>query len=467
MRIRINLIIVAILIIVNAFPCFIYGQDILSIDDCIEIALKHNSLYRNTKERENIAKSQVLSSYSPILPKMNFGVNGNHSYSGPYTSEYQTPVYQYDNDGKPVLDSQGNQVVEKYVKTLSKSEPHSNNAYSAGVSFNQLIYDGGRWWNRIRSQNSNLSARSYDTELSRLNTITLVKQSYYELLKAQNQLIVYKEAIKLAEEQLKRSESRYEVGSVAEIDVLSSQVDLNEQKINLLSQQRAVEEARNNLNTVMGQGINEPLMIYEDSTVTPFSKSIEDVLRLAERSNLSIKTAEVEVTRSRLQYKIAKGSLLPTINANFGYSRSNPNFDLIYQTLNQNYSWRYGLSLSLPIFDGFKTKSDIQSSHSNVKITEENVVDAKRNVLKNVKNYYVELVNNLDLIKMLKVNLIAAEKNVELAQERYSVGAGTLLETITARVQYTTARIWLVRAIYDVKIARAKLEGAVGVEEID
>ena len=75
---------------------------------------------------------------------------------------------------------------------------------------------------------------------------------------------------------------------------------------------------------------------------------------------------------------------------------------------------------------------------------EENVVDAKRNVFKDVKNYYVEL-----------------------AQKRYSVGAGTLLETINARVKYTTARIGLVRAIYNVKIARAKLEGAVGVEAID
>lgn len=467
MKLRLYYNICYLLIICLMFPISGYAQNIFSLDDCIKLALENSSQYKIAQSREKMAESQVLSAYSNFLPQLHLSGGGSQQHLGALTREYNTAVYKYDENNIPVLDADGKPVVERYVKTLNETEPQVRNNFDVGFSYNQLLYDGGQWWNRIKTQNSYRGARTHDTEAARQNTIALVKQYYYELLKAQNQIIVLEEAVMLAKEQLKRSQSRYEIGYVAEIDVLRSQVNLNEQKIVLISQQKEVELAQSNLNAVMGRRIDEPIVILEDSSIGVLDASLKDILKIAELNNPNIKAAQEEHQTAQYSYKVAKGALLPTIRANFNYSRFNPNVERIYRDINQNYQWSYRLSVSLPIFDGLRTKSNIDYEYSNIKIAEEYLVDAKREVFKYAKKYYMELVNNLDKIKMLKENLTVAEKNVQLAQERYNVGSGTLLETIDAQVSFTRSRIQLVRAIYDAKIARAQLEGVIGVEELN
>ena len=443
-------------------PC--KGQEILSLNNCISMALKSNSQYLNAQSREEIANAQVLSSYARFLPSLSFNVGGNSQHQGSLTREYNTAVYKYDENGRPVMVDE-KPVVEKYVKTLNSTDPQIRNNFSIGTSIDQVIYDGGRWWNQMRKQYSNQTAREYDTETARLNTITNVQQYYYELLKAQNQLIVLEEAVKLAEEQLNSSNARFETGSVAEIDVLRSQVNLNNQKIQLFTQQNMAEISRANLNTIMGRDSNLPLIITEDSTITENVISLNEALKLAEFNNPSIKSAEEDVERAHYSYKYAKGSLLPTIAMSLNYSRSNPNVQLVYQQINRNYQWTYGLSFSMPFFDGLKTKSDIQTEAYNLKIAEENLTDVKRTVFSNTQEYLLKLSNNLKKINMLKENLTVAEENVRLTRERYNVGVGTLLETIDAQSSYTRSRIDFVASIYDAKILQAQLEGIFGTKD--
>jgi len=462
MKSLLQLKIIIFLIIYLFFPVLSLAQNISSLEDCINIALKNNNQYRNSQNREKIAGSQVLATYSRFLPQVSFGFGGSQQHLGSLTRYYNTAVYKYDENGKPVTDESGRPIVERYVKTLNETEPQIRNNFDIGMSVSQLIFDGGQWWNNLRKQNSNKNARTFETEAMRLGIINTVKRSYYELLKAQNQLIVLEDAVELAEEQLRNSKTRFEVGFVAEIDVLRAQVNLNNQRIQLFTQQNEVEIARINLNTVIGLEPNNPLIILEDSTIDKTTISIEEALIRAERNNPYIKMAQEDIDKNIYSHRAAKGTLLPTISANLSYSRSNPDIQLIYRNFNRNYSWSYNFDFSLPIFNGFKTKSDIQLESLNLKIAEEDLINIKRTVLSNVQQYHIRLINNLDKIKMLQENLLVAEENVRLAQERYRVGSGTLLETIDAQVSYTQSRIDLIRAIYDAKIAQAQLEGELG-----
>ena len=458
---------ISFLLIINLlFQFSSRAQDVLSLEDCINIAMQNNSRYKNTQNRQEIAESQVLSAYSQILPKLSFGLGGSQQHLGSLTRFYNTAVYKYGEDGKPVADESGNPIVERYVKTLNETDPQIRNNFNMGLNFSQLIYDGGQWWNRLRTQNSNKEARIYETEISRLNTVTDVKRYYYELLKAQNQLIVLEESVQLALGQLNSSQTRYEIGDVIEIDVLRSKVNYNDQKIQFITQKNEVNIARADLNAIMGRHIYSPLIISEDSTINDVPVSLQEVFRFAERNNPSIKMVQKEIDRAYYSYKSAKGAFLPTLAANLSYSRFNPDMQLVYRDFNRNYSWTYGLSFSFPIFDGLKTKSDIQYGYYNLKIAEENFSDTERTVIKGAEQYYQYLKSNLDKIKLLKENLIAAEENVRLASELYNVGSGTLLETIDAQVSFTRSRILLVRAIYDAKISLAQLEGLLGVESI-
>lgn len=445
-------------------PVSISAQKILSLEECVTIALKNNSQYKNALNREKVADSQILSAYSSLLPKFNVSLSGRQQHLGSLTRYYNTAVYKYDDDGKAVVDEEGKPVVDRYVRTLNETEPQINNSFNAGASYSQLIYDGGQWWNQIKRQYSNKESREYSTKTIRLSTITDVKRNYYELLKAKNQLVVLNEAVNLAEEQFNNSKTRFDIGSVAEIDVLRAQVNLNNVKIQVFSQENAVEIARINLNTVLGLEPNNPIAIYEDSTLIGDVLSLEESLTRGEKENPSIKMTREEIDKARYAYKSAKSGLLPTISAEVSYSRFNPNVQLVYRNFDRNYSWSYGVNLSLPLFDGLRTKSDIQYESYNLKIAEENYTETKRVVKSNIQKYHKQLNNNLKKIKMMQENLSVAEENVRLAQERYMVGSGTLLETIDAQVSFTQAKMDFVGAVYDAKIVQAQLHNEVGKE---
>lgn len=443
-------------------PFSVQSQEVLSLDACIQIALKNNSQFRMAKSRVDVAGAQVLGAYAQMLPNFSANAGGSQQHQGPSVQDYNTAVYQYDNNGRPVVGPDGKPVVLRYVKTKNRTDPQIREFFNAGASFSQVIYDGGQWWNRIKDQSRNKEARTYDMQTTRLATITSVKQYYFELLKNQHQLIVLEDAVRLAEEQLKSSKSRYEIGVAAQIDVFRSQVSVNDSKVNLLTQKNMLEVAKTNLNVAMGREIDVLVVIQEDSTITPLPVSLENALKEAVQSNPRIKSATEDIASARYSYKTAKGGLLPTIRFNLGYSRSNPDMQQVYRYFDQNYSYQYSVSFSLPLFDGLRTKSNIQSAAYSMDIAEENLVDTQRKVSADAKQYYLTLTSNLEKVKMLEENLVAAEENLRLARERYNVGAGTLLETIDAQVQLTRARISLVSARYDSKIAQAQLEGALG-----
>ncbi|MCK4967277.1 TolC family protein [bacterium] len=455
-----------LIIICLLLPFPAWAQQILTLDECINLALKNNSQYLNAQSRQEAAEAQVLSAYSQILPKLSLGFGGNQQHLGSLTRYYNTAVYKYGDDGKQLFDEANKPIVERYVRTLNETEPQIRNNFSGNVSFSQLVYDGGKWWNQIRTQNSYKNARDYDTETARLNTITNVKRYYYELLKAQNQLVVLEESVKLSLEQLNNSKVRFDIGSAARIDVLRSQVNYNQQNIQFITQLNEVDIARANLTTIMGRDISSHLIITEDSTISSLPISLQKAFKYAERNNPNIKMFHEEINRAYYSYKSAKAGRLPTISASFNYARFNPDLQLVYRDFDRNYSWTYGLNFSLPIFDGLKTRSDIRNERSNLKIAEENLTDTKRTLIKSIEQYYKYIENNLKKIVMLKENLSVAKENVRLATELYNVGSGTILETIDAQVNFTRSRIELVRAIYDAKIAQAQLEGLLGIDQL-
>lgn len=466
-----------IIVITIAFIGSAQAQKVLSLKDCIQIAIQNNSQLKNAERTVSMAKSSVTSSYSYILPKVDVSASISKTHQGEVVYLGDVPVeYEISTQWSPVfLQPDETSNIIGYSPELSVGRPIRYEQHTVtqptydrrynrfGAEIQQTIFDGGNWWNQIRKAKADERLSEHQEEAKRQEVILNVKIYYYNLLKQMALLKVQEKSYNSAEEQYKRTQSMYEIGSVAQADVYKAKVTLGAAQSDLIAQQNAVAIARYNLNYVMGQDPKTAIEIAEqEGEVVPQSHEAISVEQ-AYQTNPGLLAHEKAVASAEYAHKISKANFWPQIGAYAQYARFSDELKRVYSEYDKNYNWSVGIGLNYNIFNGFgdKARKDIQ------KLTylnqQENYLEQKRILKAQVEENRLKLKANQELIKINQENLISAEEDLRLAQERYRVGSGTLLEVIQAQVSVTEAQTNVVSAKYNTLISQAELEAALGI----
>ncbi|MFQ5636594.1 MAG: TolC family protein [bacterium] len=427
----------------------------LSLKECLDIALQNNSDLKSAVYQVDRAGANVKSSYSAVLPRLSLSLTSGRDFQGATAIQQLNPV-GFDT-------TTGEVIVERRTTTIGSSTVPS---YSAVLRYSQTLFDFGRNWNTIKQSKASYNAMSSNLASARQNVYTRVKQRYFELLKAVNLEREYNEAVKRSKEQLNRTQSMYEIGSVAQVDVYRSEVTLGNDQINAISQKNIVKIARGNLNVAMGRDPETPITITEMEIATQPSKyTLEDAIKISEKNNPQLHRFEFDMQGAEYGRKAAKGAFLPSIGVSVNYFRSNTQFGRVYGDLSKDFRATIDFSFNYDIFNGLADAAEISRQSANYSIAKENWINTRRQTHLEVKQALLNLQAFIAISKINEKNLRAAEEEYRLAQERYRVGAGTQLEVTEAQVSLTRARVTLVRAKYDAMIAQAQLEAAMGLTE--
>ena len=447
----------------------------LSLDQCIQIALENNSQLKNAKRNVEIAKSGITSSYSSILPSIDASLRRGKYHAG--VSNYLTDVpveYEQSTVNREVYDINNPESVigfipysvtgkpTRYEQQVIDQDSYERESNSFNISVSQNVFDGGRWWNRIRQARSNKEASEYDRENTRQQIVLMVKEQYYNVLKQIALLHVSEQSHQSYEEQYKKSKSMYEIGSVAQSDVYKAQASLGTAKSNLIKQKNAVVIAKYNLNFVMGRDPRTELEIIEAAEEAEVPEIMDSQLNEIIERNPEVKALKANIDYRKFGYKIAKSGFWPSFYLGAEYSRSHSEFDRVYKDYDKNYSWYIGGGINFNLFNGFSDKANVEIGKLNYLNAQENFLERKRKLKAEIAEYSLKLEANKELIETNKESLISAKEDFRLQSEKYRVGSGTLIEVLDARVNLTQAQSDLISAKYDALIAQAQLEAAMG-----
>jgi len=431
------------LIVTVLLPISSYSQNIptvLSLDECIQIALKNNPQLKISRNQLGIAEQEQKKSYSNILPSVDVAAR--------YSRFYQAPT----------IYAGGTQLPED-----QKIPSSDGNNYSTSLDIFQNIFDGGYWWNNISKTKRDRAAQEYSFFVEKQRTIVSVQQAYITLVKDLKLLDVNRQAVQRSEEQLQRTQTQYELGAVAKVDVFQARTNLGNDKIALLTQENAVLSSRQNLNMVMGRDPQETIEIKTDIEVTFDVPSLDSLFQVALQNNPSLKQYEESYQSARLGTKLATSNYWPRLGAFFSYSRRTPEFETaLFKNFDENYSWFAGINISWNIFRGFSDYRNRQQAKLNEKIALETSVDNRRTVMSQVKGLSDNLESYIEIIKINEQNLESSREQYRLAEERYRVGSGTQLEVREAQVNLTRAEEILVGAENNAIITYAQLLEAIG-----
>ncbi|MCG2716210.1 MAG: TolC family protein [Candidatus Marinimicrobia bacterium] len=413
-----------------------FGAEKLNLRDCINIALKKNPGIMIASKQVNAYKSGVRGSYGSILPYVSLGARSNRSKQGP--SEY-------------------------IAYGTSFITPDTTTFYhSAGVTYNQNIFDGGKWWNNIHLAKNSLITAIYDQNLTRQGVIANVTEKFYNVLKAKELLNVYKVSLKNSQEQLVKTEEMYKIGQVAKKDLFKAQVSEGNDRLNVIRQRSMILLAISDLNIAIGQSLNTSIEIYEEEYKTPVYVEKEAAINKAITSNQEYNSLIAQKTSAFLQYKIARGDRFPTLSSTFSYYRGGPELSRTYKEFDKWWNTDLTFNLSFPLFDGFRRKTNIQQKLLNFNIYEDRIEQKKIELASQVENLILTLDTYREMIAINELNILSAKEDLRLAKEMYRLKSATLLEVLDAQVTLTRAQGNLITTKYDAKIAETQLALVMG-----
>jgi outer membrane protein len=437
MKVFLRLVLIVVLLIsVSGFAQD--SQEPLSLDDCIKIALDNNSQLKISERQLQIANKDYKGSYGNIMPNINLSTQASTYEQGP-SSVFVEGTF------------------------IGFTDASRGESYSTSLNVSQNIFDGGYWWNNIRKAKSDKKAQEYTYLSQKQQTIVMVQEAYFTLLKAIKLLEVDHEAVGRSQDQLNRTEAQFQLGAVAKVDVFQARTSLGNDRIEYLTQKNTVDKAKQDLNLVLGRDPQNPIEIQTEFSMEKQDKTLDAMFEQAMANNPDLKRSEQDLKSARLQTKLAFSNFVPSVGGFYSYSRRVDQFDALYKNFfDREYTWTLGLQLRWNLFNGFSDYLNVQKSKINEKIAREQVDDTKRNIMSNIKSLVDNLESYREIIEINKENLESAREQYRLAQERYRVGSGTALEVREAQVGLTRAEQILVSAENNAIITNAQLQEALG-----
>ena len=434
---RVHKIAIVFLTIFLFLPRLVFAQQtpqnrVLTIDECIKIALKNNYLVRSSYENHLAAGAEVVSARSGLLPNIS-------TYTG-WT--------RYDE--------------EKFIYVEGRDPYFSRDFYNYGLRLNQSIFNGGYNWANLNNAQAKEKGAYADYQLSQQAVALTIKQDCYELLKAKTLLDVQKDAVKRSEEQMNMAKARYDLGSASLSDYLKAKVQLGNDNLTLITAENSLKLAQANLNNDLGIDLDPPVDVSAELGYQKLNVDLHQVIQQRLGVHPEIRKVEALVNQAKSGINMARSTLLPSISLDGNYSWSDGRTPDSWSNWKVNDSWRIGITVGLNIFDGFQSIANIQRGKANLRSTEESLEQKKRDVELEIRQSYLAVKEAEQKIEVTQEALKAAEQDLKLTQEKYNLGAASMLELLDAGVSYKTVKNNEVNALYDYNLAIAWFEKAIG-----
>ena len=407
----------------------------LAIDECVEIALKNHPTLKAAEASFDASRSQVWEGRSAYFPQVNITTG--------YSENYSTST------------------------TLKKDT--ETKAYATTLSVNQKIYDFERTGSAVDSAKANREATEKEFDKARNDIILKVKESYFILLQSKKMIGVSEVILNQAKAHLKRAKAFFEVGTRPKFDVTQAEVELNNANLNLQKARHSFSIARITLSNSMGLPPDREIKIKDVLFTERLYPVIDDAVKEAIDARPDIKQINAKIDGGRAGVRGAIAGFLPIISANGSYTwqdgdfiiKDSPIVGTDTKTPQENY-WGWGVTVTLPLFEGFLTTAKVSTARANLRNLEYQKENLQQNVRLEVQQAYLNLEDAKTRISVMESSLQKAKENFAIAEGRYNAGVSSLIEVTDAQTALTTAETEYTQAFYDYHVVAARLDKALG-----
>ncbi|PCJ64143.1 MAG: hypothetical protein COA58_14255 [Bacteroidetes bacterium] len=429
-----------------------------NLQKCVDFALEHNTSIQQNQLQGAILSNNLRQSKLSRIPSLNG--SGNHNY----------------NIGR---------FIDPSTNTFNTSTIQSNSfSLSSGV----LLYGGSQVNNTIKQTKVASDANEKGTEVIRNQIAMSVATTYLQIMQAEENLKVADQQLLLSEDQLKRAQKLVQAGSTNQSTTLNLKAQIANDKVAIINAQNSIQIAYNSLTNLMQLPLDQAFKIeIIDVTTLPEgpTETVSQLYEIALGNLPEIQQAKMQIVRSKLGEKIASSGLQPSLRA-YGsvstvYSQSGkeavftgnyrqiligatqttlepvislePIVDIsdkaFKNQLSDNLGQQVGVSLSIPIFNGYRTKTSLENAKLNTQISELGLDNTKNQLRNDITSAYTNQKAARSRYNAALTSLDAQKLNYDFSQKRFDAGMLNSLDLSTAKNQWSQAQIQLVNSKYE------------------
>lgn len=408
---------------------------IISLDEAIQIALDESPTIKIADINITKAGYAKKGSYASLYP--------NISASGSYQRTLKKQVMAMDFQGQSMEIAVG-----KW------------NNVNAGVSASLPLINA-QLWESLKLSALNVELAVEQARSSKVSMVSQVKQSFYSVLIAQYVYEVYKQVYDNAATNYAQTEKKYNAGKVSEYEYLRAKVNVKNAEPNVYSALASIDLAIWQLKAVMGLDLNTKIGVSGD--IGSFEQemlnfNINDTVNLENNTTLiqfGLQERQIEST-----IKMTKRQYIPSLAASFSYS---------YMAMGDDFDMKWnpysvvGVTLSVPIFDGLSKHYNIRQNEVTRDVIKMNMEDTERQLRIAHKGYMNQIATYIENYYAAESTLEMAQKSYDIAAKMYELGKATLTELNDAQLALVQSQLTMSQAVYNFKVAKAKLEELQGV----
>lgn len=415
----------------------------LSLDDCIEIAVKNATSIKKTEYNLTLQGADVLKSYGSFLPKL--------SVSASYTPY-----------------------------TLSRSYNHQSNSYSKteresldfAITTSLNLFNGFRDYASLQSSLDNRDAARYTLERALESVVFDVTQAYYQVLLNRELLDISRENLLAAQDQSALTNRQYQAGLKSMIDQYQQQADAAESSLQVIKAEtrfhRTLLELLRRLQIDPKTKILlEPAPELKTPMVT--KPDIDSIITVALKRRSDLKSRQLEANGAKWQVTEARAQWYPALDLSFiaktsgsDYLRNEYSTPPLSKQLGNSFGYSVALNLNWALFDGFQTNYNVQAAKINHFNKALDYADIKNNIVIDLQQVTGDYTSAFMQIETARVSLKAAGSAFEGIKRKYELGAASFIELSSARATLFNARSNLSQATYNLALQKSILDYTTG-----
>jgi outer membrane protein len=390
--------------------CFAQAQSAprtLSLTEAEAIALKHNPQITIGKLRALVAQQIVRESRSALLPNASLSV---------------TAV-----DSNP-----GSRLAAGFL-----NNPVLFPRAAEGASVNQLITDFGRTTNLLSSSEYQAKAADQNAVATRADILLVVDQAFYNSLDTKALVTVAEETVSARQTLVDKVQALTNAKLKSEIDLSFSNVELARAKLLLLEAQNNYQTSLATLSAILGYADQQNFQLVEDAKpVTAPAPDVATLIQQALQQRPELKALQFEVESAQKFGNAEHDLWRPTVNALGVVGEAPVRDDHI-----PNWYGAVGVNINIPLFNGFLFNARAKAADLQTEVDRQRLLDTRNNIARDVRNAWQNSQWAFQRLSVTQQLREQASLAFELAQARYNLGLGSIVEFTQAELQKTEADI--------------------------
>ena len=324
---------------------------------------------------------------------------------------------------------------------------------AGGASVTQLVTDFGRTTNLLSSSEYGAKAEDQNAAATRADILLAVDQAFYNSLDTQALVKVAVETVQTRQTLVDKVQALTDAKLKSEIDLSFAKVELARAQLLLLEARNNYQTALAGLSAILGYSDEQSFQLVEETTaLTPPAPEVESLIQQAMQQRPEIKALQFDVESAQKFGKAEHDLWMPSVNA-LGVVGEAP----VRDNHIPNWYGAVGVNVNIPVFNGFLYNARAKAADLQTDVNRQKLADLRNNIARDVRNSWQDTNRAYERLSVTRQLRQQADLALDLAQARYNLGLGSIVEFTQAELQKTEADIADTDATYQYRLTQMVL----------